>query len=90
MKNLYKIAAIITSLSLLYFYPVMGLMYILGALTISIDYYKEVQKNKELIEKITYLKESNDKLGKEIQEILIQIEIIENGKSKLEKPNKGV
>ena len=51
----------------------MGLMYILGAMTISIDYYKEVQKNKELIEKITYLKESNDKLGKEIQEILTQI-----------------
>lgn len=82
MKNLYKAAAIITSLGLLYFYPMMGLMYILGALTISIDYYKSLQKNKELIEKITYLKESNDKLGKDIQEILIQIEIIENKNKK--------
>jgi len=82
MKNLYKAAAIITSLALLYFYPVMGLMYILGAVTISIDYYKEVKKNKELIEKITYLKESNDKLGIEIKEILTQIEIIENKNKK--------
>lgn len=77
MKKIFTISAIISSLGLLYFYPYFGVIYILGALTVGVDYYKSIQTNKELIEKLKVSGETNIKLNKDINSILTQLDILE-------------